>query len=39
MTVPGGPLLPDFIEAFNKSGFSFKVCWCVEEESVRAGTV
>jgi DNA modification methylase len=23
-TVPGGPLLPDFIEAFNKSGFSFK---------------
>jgi len=23
-TVPGGPLLPDFIGAFNKSGFSFK---------------
>lgn len=34
-TAPEGPLLPDF----NKSGFSFKVCWCVEEESVRAGTV
>ena len=23
-TVPGGPLLPDFIDAFNESGFSFK---------------
>ena len=23
-TVPGGPLLPDFIGAFNQSGFSFK---------------
>ena len=23
-TVPGGPLLPDFIRAFNQSGFSFK---------------
>jgi DNA modification methylase len=23
-TVPGGPLLPDFIGAFNESGFSFK---------------
>src|SRR5260370_38069542 len=23
-TVPGGPLLPDFIGALNKSGFSFK---------------